>query len=116
MVNPEDEWKDSAVLIYVVVTIITLTFFVIAFAWAIINNPTMRLRLKKLLCCCSHDSLNKYDEINQDEQEGQELIHPVQVSSRDEEITYEIEDDDAISLEEEIEINLEINGISNDAI
>jgi hypothetical protein len=116
MVNPEDKWKESAVLIYVVVTIITLTFFVIAFAWAIINNPTIRLRLKKLLCCCLHDSLNKYDEINQDEQEGQELIHQDQVK-RDEEITYEIDDDDdAISLGEEIEINLEINGISNDAI
>tara|TARA_B100000965_G_C19093277_1_gene541571 strand:- start:152 stop:478 length:327 start_codon:yes stop_codon:yes gene_type:complete len=108
MVNPEDKWKESAVLIYVVITIITLSFFVLAFAWGIINNPSMRLRLKKILCCCLHDSLNKYDSIVQDDAEGHELIKQ-EDKSKKEEITFEIDEKE----EEEIEINL---GINDDAI
>jgi len=125
MVNPEDEWKESAVLIYVVVTIITLAMFIFAFAWAIINNPNIRLQLKKL-CCCLHDSLNKYDSIIQHPDEGNELIKTNVNSRIDEEITYEIDDEDD---EIEVDVGLDVHqqnrkvsfhddllGINDDAI
>lgn len=114
MSNPEDEWKDSAVLIYVVVSIITLAVFIIAFAWAIINNPNMRLRLKKI-CCCLHDSMNKYDSIVQDDAEGHELIETS--NNKKEEITYEIEEEQIVADDgDEIEINLGLENLEDSAI
>lgn len=113
MSNPEHEWKDSAVLIYVVVSIITLSVFIIAFAWAIINNPNMRLQLKKI-CCCLHDSMNKYDSIVQDDAEGHELINTS--NNKIEEVTYEINDEQIVAEEDEIEINLGIEHLEDSAI
>lgn len=113
MSNPEHEWKDSAVLIYVVVSIITLSVFIIAFAWAIINNPNMRLQLKKI-CCCLHDSMNKYDSIVQDDAEGHELINTS--TNKIEEVTYEINDEQIVAEEDEIEINLGIEHLEDSAI
>lgn len=125
MVNPEDEWKESAVLIYVVVTIITLAMFIFAFAWAIIHNPNIRLQLKKI-CCCLHDSLNKYDSILQHPEEGNELIKTNTGKLSEEEITYEIDDEED---EVEVDVGLDVNegkkisfdddilmGINDDAI
>lgn len=114
MSNPEAEWKDSAVLIYVVVSIITLAIFIMAFAWAIINNPNMRLQLKKI-CCCLHDSMNKYDSIVQDDAEGHELID----TNKDkvEEVTYEIEEEQIVADDgDEIEINLGLDNLEDSAI
>lgn len=74
MSNPEDDWKDSAILIYVVMCIITLTTFVLGCGWALINNPNMRLYIQKLFCCIN-DPTNRYDQIQQDREEGVNLIN-----------------------------------------
>ena len=80
--------------------------FIFAFAWAIIRNPNIRLQIKKT-CCCLHDSLNKYDSIIQNPDEGHELIKTEQAKRAEEEITYEIDDEEEDEID--VDIGLDIN-------
>ena len=95
MSNP-DTWKESAVMIYVVATIIVIAIFLCGILYTCSSQENFKEWLIKRLCCFYDPFGNVYDNIR--EEETEELMSETQISKN----AFSINDDD----EEEIEIPL----------
>ena len=100
MSNP-DNWKESAVMIYVVATILVIAIFLCGILYTCSNQSNFKEWLIKKLCCFYDPFGKAYDNIKEEEEE--ELMSETKISNsafslndEDEEIDIPLSDDDDI--------------------